>query len=136
MPIDDNLELQLDKSFDFIIHQLIRGNTIQGLKNNKYLFELEQVKEWQSKYGFQFQIYSNDHFIENKPHFHLIKRSDNIDCRLFFDGEVFDCKGKSQLDKRIKEAIEYFLGVSKNQNRIIELWNNKNPFLLIEKLKG
>lgn len=132
--MNDNLELQLDESFDWIIHQLTKGNTIQGLKNNKQHFEFEQVKEWKSKYGFQFQIYPNDHFIKNKPHFHLIKRSDGIDCRLFFNGKVIDCKGKSDLDKRTKEAIEYFLSISKNKSRIIELWNNKNPAFTVKTL--
>ena len=127
----ENLELHLDEGFDWIIHQLTKGNTIEGLKNNIRYSEFEQVKEWKSKYGFQFQIYSNDHFVDNKPHFHLVKKSTNIDCRLFFDGEIFDCKGNSQLDRRIKDAILYFLSITKNQKRLIELWNNKNPTLLI-----
>ena len=129
--MDDILELQLDEGFDWIIHQLTKGNTIEGLKNNIQYFEFEQVKEWKSKYGFQFQIYSNDHFVDNKPHFHLVKKSADIDCRLFFDGIVFDCKGSSQLDRRTKDAIVYFLSIPKNQNRIIELWNNKNPNLTL-----
>jgi hypothetical protein len=43
--------------------------------------ELEKVKEWKSRFGYQFHIYSNDHCLDNKPHFHFIKVSDNIDCR-------------------------------------------------------
>ena len=126
--MEENLETQLNEAFDWIIHQLAKGNTIQGLENNRCYFEFEQVKEWKSKYGFQFQIYSNDHLIEKKPHFHLVKKSANIDCRLFFDGEVVDCKGNLQLDRRTKDAIVYFLSIAKNQNLLIELWNNKNPF--------
>ncbi len=134
--MSENLELQLDESFDWIYHQLTKGNTINGLRDNLIYLEFEQVKEWKSKYGFQFQIYSNDHFIDNKPHFHLIKKSENIDCRLFFSGEIFDCKGNSKLDKKIKDAVEYFLSLEVNQNRLIGLWNIKNPALIINNLKS
>lgn len=126
-----DLEKQLGEGLDWIIHQLTKGNTIKGLKNNKIYFEFEQVKEWKLKYGFQFQIYSNDHFIDNKPHFHLVKKSSDIDCRIFFDGTIYDCKGKGQLDRRAKEAIDYFLENPENQDILKKLWNNKNPNLLV-----
>jgi hypothetical protein len=92
----------------------------------------KQIKEWRSKFGYQFHIYSNDHFINNKPHFHLIKRSDNIDCRLFFDGEIFDHNGNVFLDKKVKEAIIYFLENPGRQQNLIEFWNLKNPTLKLE----
>jgi hypothetical protein len=132
--MSENISLQLDESFDWIIHQLTRGNTIEGIKNNRFFFEFEQVKEWKSKYGFQFQIYPNDHFIEKQPHFHLVKKSDDIECRILFDGTIYDYKGSGRLDKKTIDAIEYFLESQKNKNRLIELWNQKNPSLKVDKI--
>lgn len=122
----------LNEGLDEIIHQLVKGNTIEGLKNGSFWFQLERVKEWKSKYGFQFQIYSNDHLIDNKPHFHLVKVSDKIDCRIFFDGTIYDCKGSIQLDKRTKEALIYFLEDKDIQNRLKDFWNIKNPHLTVD----
>ncbi len=126
------IENKLNQSLDEILFQLSKGNTIEGLKNDRYWMGYEQVKEWKSRFGFQFHIYSNDHLLktamkEYKPHFHLIKHSDNIDCRMFFDGTIYDCQGGNQIDKRTKEAIEYFLSNSNNQSLLLEFWNQKNP---------
>jgi hypothetical protein len=123
----DLLENKLDEYFDWIIDQLTKGNTIDGLKRNRFYSEFEQVKEWKSKFGFQLQIYSNDHFINNKPHFHLVKKSEDIDCRIFFDGIIHDYKGRGHLDKRTKAAIDYFLSNPMIKERLKELWNIKNP---------
>lgn len=95
-----NIEEKLNQTLDDIIHQLTKGNTIEGLKKGKRYFELHQVKDWKSKYGYQFHIYSNDHLIDKKPHFHIVKNSESIDCRFFFDGTIYDCKGKNILKKK------------------------------------
>jgi len=129
--MDHILGKQLDEYFDWIINQLTKGNTIDNLRKDRIYSEFEQVKEWKSKYGFQFQIYPNDHFIDNKPHFHLVKKSDNIDCRIFFDGTIYDCKGKGYLDKRTKDALDYFLSNITTLERLKKLWNIKNPSLTI-----
>lgn len=63
---------KLEYSFDYILHQLTKGISIEEQKRGKIYLELHQVKEWKSKYGYSFHIYSNDHFIDNKPHFHPI----------------------------------------------------------------
>lgn len=118
---------KLDEGFDGILFQLSKGNTIEGLKDGRRWDGFEQVKEWKSKFGYQFHIYSNDHFINKKPHFHLLKNSEGIDCRFFFDGELFDCKGNSQIDKKTQKALEYFLSETKQQEMLIKLWNQKNP---------
>jgi hypothetical protein len=118
---------KLDESFDLIIHQLTKGNTIDGLKNNRLYLELEKVKEWESKYGYQFHIYSNDHPIDKKPHFHLIKKADDLECRIFFDGEIHDFKGRGRLDKNAKDALKYFLENPRNQEILKLNWNHKNP---------
>lgn len=122
-----DLENKLNQSLDEILYQLFKGNTIEGLKNGRLWIELEQVKEWKSKFGFQFHIYSNDHLLDKKPHFHLIKSSENIDCRIFFEGTLYDCKGDNHIDKRTKEAVEYFLSNAVNNSLLLEFWNRKNP---------
>ncbi len=129
--MDTSKEEILNQSFDYIIHQLTKGNTIEGLKNGQRIIELHQVREWKSKYGYQFHVYSNDHLIDKKPHFHIVKNSDNIDCRFFFDGSVYDCKGQNKLEKKVLEALEYFLESSSNFEILINLWNNKNPMYKI-----
>ncbi len=123
---------ELDQGLDYVLDQLAHGNTIEGLKKGRVWMGFEQVKEWKSKFGFQFQIYSNDHFIDTKPHFHIVKKSEGIDCRIFFDGEIYDCKGNQTLDRKIKEAIVYFVADSKRQVLLREFWNKKNPGLLVD----
>lgn len=118
---------ELEESLDEILFQLSKGNTIEGLKKGRMWFGLEQVKEWKNRFGYQFHIYSNDHLIDNKPHFHLRNQSENIDCRFFFTGELFDCKGNSKIDKKIVSALNYLLSNPIQQKRLIEFWNIKNP---------
>lgn len=125
--MDEPIENRLNQSFDSIIFQLSKGNTIEGIKRGSLYMEFEKVKEWKSRFGYQFHIYSNDHFIDNKPHFHFIKSSDEIECRVFFDGTVYDYKGKGRLDKKAKEALDYFLSGEYIQKSLIEFWNSKNP---------
>lgn len=122
-----NLEEKLNISFDYIIHQLTKGNTIEGLKAGTIYMEFHQVKEWKSKYGYQFHVYSNDHLIDKKPHFHILKKSENIDCRFFFDGSFYDCKGQNKLEKKVVDALGYFLETKTIVTMLISLWNNKNP---------
>ena len=128
--MEDEL-LKLDESFDFIVHQLEKGNTVEGMKNRTFYFEFEKVKEWKSKYGYEFHIYSNDHLIEKKPHFHLIKKSIDLECRIFFNGEVYDYKGNGRLEKKAKEALEYFVESDRNQEILKRIWNSKNPMLAV-----
>lgn len=125
--MSDNFEHKLNQSFDFIIHQLTKGNTIEGIKTGHLFMEFHQVKEWKSKYGYQFHVYSNDHLIDKKPHFHILKESENIDCRFFFDGSIYDCKGQNKLEKKVFDALGYFLEENSNITKLINLWNNKNP---------
>ena len=118
---------KLNQLFDEIIHQLEKGNTIEGLKKGLLYYEFHQVKEWKSKYGYRFHVYSNDHLIDKKPHFHIVKESEGIDCRFFFNGSIYDCKGQNKLEKKVSVALEYFLECRSNIAILISLWNNKNP---------
>jgi hypothetical protein len=46
---------------------------------------------------------------------------------MFFDGVICDCKGDNLIDKKTREAIEYFLSSPNNQILLVEFWNHKNP---------
>jgi hypothetical protein len=129
MKMENNLKLEM--SFDDILFQLSKGNTIEGLKKGRRWFGLHQVKDWKNQFGYKFHIYSNDHLIDNKPHFHLIKESENIDCKIFFTGEISTCKGVNKLEKKVKEALDYFLSKPRIQALLVDFWNDKNPDLKI-----
>lgn len=60
-------------------------------------------------------------------HFHILKKSENIDCRFFFDGSFYDCKGQNKLEKKVVDALGYFLETKTIVTMLISLWNNKNP---------
>jgi hypothetical protein len=125
-------EKKLNEGLDNILYQIKRGVTIDEIKKGIFWIELEQIKAWKSRFGFQFQIYSNDHLIENKPHFHIVKISEGIDCRMFFNGKIYDCKGNKNIDKKVLEAINYFLSDNSIQILLQEFWNQKNPSLKIQ----
>lgn len=120
-----NTELAI--GFDEILFQLSKGNTVDGIKANRIWMGYRQVKEWQTQFGYEFHIYPNDHLIDKKPHFHLVKKSEGIECRLFFDGRVYDCKGSKTPDRKVQDALDYFLSLDRNQMRLTELWNTINP---------
>lgn len=124
-----SVEDKLNRSFDFLLDQMAHGVSIEDYKKGSRWYGLQQVKEWKSLFGYQFQIYSNDHFIDNKPHFHLLKPSNDIDCRYFFDGTLVDCSGKGAVEKKIIEPLVYFLSETSTQERLIGMWNAKNPNL-------
>ena len=127
----EQFEEKLNQGLDGIIEQLSKGNSIENMEKGIFWFGFQQVKEWKSKFGYQFHIYSNDHFINNKPHLHVLKQSENLDCRFYFDGIIIDCVGQNKMDKRAAEALTYFLSKEPNQKLLKELWNQKNPTLKI-----
>ena len=125
MSIDINE--RLNAGLDDILFQFSKGNTIERLEQGIRWESFQQIKEWKSRFGYQFHIYSNDHFIDKKPHFHLLNQSNNIDCRFFFDGTLYDCKSSGKIEKKVIEALSYFLTKQIQQSVLIELWNLKNP---------
>ena len=125
MSIDINERLNI--GLDDILFQFSKGNTVERLEQGIRWESFQQVKEWKSRFGYQFHIYSNDHFIYKKPHFHLLNQSNNIDCRFFFDGTLYDCKSSGKIEKKVIEALSYFLTKQIQQSVLIELWNLKNP---------
>ncbi len=129
--MSNDLANNLDRKLDDILFQFSKGNTVEGLRSGSYWMGFEQVKEWKSKFGYQFHIYSNDHLIDKKPHFHILKTSEKIDCRFFFDGELVDCKGENEIGKKVVKALKYMLESPNNVGTITALWNKKNPTLKV-----
>lgn len=123
------IDLNLEKSFDELLFQLSKGVSIDRHKEGTHWDAFEHVKSWNNRFGYSFQIYPNDHFIEQKPHFHLIKKSDGINCKYFFDGSLISCGGDLKIDKKITEAIIYFLSIPKTNELLVALWNKNNPNL-------
>ncbi len=119
----------LNRSFDELKFQFSKGVTIENYENGIRYFGLEKVKEWKSKFGYAFNIYGNDHFIDNKPHFHFDNKEKGVSCKMSFDGEIFESKGKNQIDKKALKELRYFLTMDKTQDIIISKWNEKNPKL-------
>jgi hypothetical protein len=121
----------IEKIFDDLLFQISKGNTIEQILKGSTILDLEQVKEWKSKFGYTFNIYSNDHFIDNKPHFHFDNKSKNIECKISFDGEIFESIGKNQIDKKTLKVLKDFLDTPGIENLLKAFWNNKNPDLKI-----
>jgi hypothetical protein len=119
----------LSRSFDELKFQFEKGLTIESHKKGTRYFGLEKVKEWKSKFGYTFNIYGNDHFIENKPHFHFDHKEKGVSCKMSFDGEIFDSKGKNEIDKKALKELRYFLSMDRTQELIVSKWNEKNPKL-------
>jgi hypothetical protein len=123
----------LNRSFDELKFQFNKGLTIENHKNGIRYLGLEKVKKWKSKFGYIFNIYGNDHFIDGKPHFHFDNKEKGVSCKMSFDGEVFENKGKNNIDKNVLKELKYFLSLERTQELIISKWNEKNPKLKYKK---
>ncbi len=106
--------------------QLSKGLTIDQLQNGQRWFGFEQIKEWKNRMGFKLHIYSNDHLIDKKAHFHLIKESESVDCKFDFHGNLLSC-AKSGASRRILDAVKYFCMQTNHYNKLVQVWNSKNP---------
>jgi hypothetical protein len=125
--MDDEL-LNLEKGLDELLFQLSKGITIDQLKKGKRWYGFEQVKEWKNRNGYKLYVYSNDHPI---AHFHLVKEAEGVDCKFDFLGNLLGCT-KTEVGRRIKDAILYFCELPQNQNKLIQMWNTKNPSYRID----
>ncbi|MEZ4778585.1 MAG: hypothetical protein R2786_04310 [Flavobacteriaceae bacterium] len=123
---------QLDQLFDELQYQFSKGISIENYESGTRWIELEKVKEWKSRFGYQLNIYSNDHFIDNKPHFHFDNISKEISCKISFDGEIFESSGKKEIDRKTLKELTYFLSRTNIQNTLIAKWNEKNPKLKVK----
>lgn len=125
------MSTELEIGFDELLYDLSKGHTIEKMKKGLKRFEFEQVKEWKNRFGYSFHIYPNDHFIDNKPHFHLIKNKGEINCKFFFDATLINCNGNKSIEKQTQEALSYFTSKEFNQGYLKSLWNKNNPTLKI-----
>lgn len=127
----DNDDL-LEKKFDEILFQISKGNEQEKIEENYFYSEFEILKEWKSKFGYKFNIYSNDHFINGKPHFHFDNKQDDLYCKISFEGEIFEIMNNKKIPKNILKELNFFLSKLENKKILIEMWNNKNPSLVVK----
>jgi hypothetical protein len=125
--------INLNSVFDELKFSFEKGLTIENHRAGIRYLGLEKVKEWKSKFGYTFNIYSNDHFIENKPHFHFDNKGKGVSCKMSFEGKIFESSGKYEIDRKVFKELRYFLSLEKTQETIIYEWNNKNPKLKYKK---
>jgi hypothetical protein len=116
-----------------IFDDVINSNTEKNDSLDYGHTELEIIKEWKSKNGYLFNIYSNDHLINKKPHFHFDHKGKGISCKISFSGEIFECKGIAIISSKIHKKLKLFLKEEKINNILINKWNEKNPKLNIER---
>jgi hypothetical protein len=124
-------EKALEQKFDELLFQISKGNTHDKIEKGSFFMEFEQVKEWKSKFGFSFSIYGNEHFIENSPHFHFDNNEKGIACKVGFDGIIFECKRNKSIPRNILKELKYFLKQIDTKELLNQLWNTKNPELVI-----
>jgi hypothetical protein len=123
---------RLDQAFDDLQYQFSKGISFEKYESGTRWIELEKVKEWKSRFGYQLNIYGNDHFIDNKPHFHFDNIAKEIKCKISFHGEIFESSGKKEIDRKTLKELTYFLRRTDIQNSLIAKWNEKNPKLKVK----
>lgn len=121
---------KVEVKFDELLFQISKGNTFEKLEKGIFYIEFQQVKEWKSRFGYKFSVYSNDHFIDNKPHFHLDNESIEVHCKISFDGEILESKRKG-LPKNIQKELNNFLSKNEVQILLRNKWNSMNPSLKV-----
>jgi len=120
---------RINELFDNQLYQVSKGVSHEQMDKGIMWLELERVKEWKSRFGYSFNIYGNDHFINGGPHFHFDNREKEIAAKVSFEGEILESKGKGAVDSKMKKELKFFL--KKHRKRLIELWNLKNPELKV-----
>ena len=128
--MDDHLKLE--RQFDEVLFQIIKGVSQEDYNNGIRWSGFERVKEWQSRNGFTFNIYSNDHFINGQPHFHFDNKSKDIASKISFRGEIFEEKGKQNIPKNIYKELKLFLNSEGTRSILVSIWNSKNPKLKVK----
>jgi len=98
----------LNQIFDNLLYQTAKGRLHLDISSSSVYTELELVKEWKSKFGYQFNIHSNDHFIDNEPHFHFDNKEKGIFCKISFSGVVKESRGTKTIPKNILKILRQF----------------------------
>jgi hypothetical protein len=123
----ENISL-LDKLFDDLLFQTLRGKvTHEQLEQGIRFDQFEQVKSWKQNYGYRFNIYSNDHLIDGKKHFHFNNESENIFCKIDFNGNILETNNPDSVSSKILKELRYFLSKDNTRKLIEEMWDLKNP---------
>lgn len=126
--IRDSLKT-IDLIFDDLLTQIIKGNlTHEEIENGIRYEEFQQLSEWKLKYGYKFNVYSNDHLIDGKKHFHFDNKSDKVFAKFDFKGTLLELKGKPIPSNIMKELI-YFVKKESTQINLHKLWDEQNPTL-------
>ncbi len=120
--------INLEKYFDDLLFQTQRGKVShEQLERGIRYEQFEQVKEWKSKYGYKFNIYSNDHLIDGKKHFHFDNHQEKVVCKIDFDGNLLENKGSKDIPSNIMKELLYFLNKDFIKETLHKMWNDKNP---------
>lgn len=122
--------INIEQLFDEILYQFSKGISYENYNKGQRWIEFEKIKEWKSKFGYNFNIYSNDHLINNKPHFHFDNKEKEIYTKIDFYGNVLESLG-NDIPKKILKDLEFFLTDDKIQKIISEKWNERNPNFMI-----
>jgi hypothetical protein len=121
----------LEQAFDETIFQTAKGITHSSIISSSFYSELELIKEWRSRFGYRFNIYGGDHFIDNEPHFHFDNIEKGISNKISFSGVIKECKGNRTIPKKILKKLLCFIEIVEIKRILIELWNRKNPGLKV-----
>lgn len=120
----------IDLIFDDLLTQIIKGNLSHDDLASKVRYEeFQQVSQWKLKYGYKFNIYSNDHLIDGKKHFHFDNKAQNICTKLDFQCNVLEIKGSKPIPANVFKELKYFVAKENIQSILHKLWNDQNPTL-------
>jgi len=119
----------IDRYFDDLLFQTSKGLTHEQLEKGRRYESFVQVKEWKARFGCKFNVYSNDHLIDGKKHFHLDNNEANIHCKLDFEGNVLEQKGNNSIPSNVMKDLKYFLSNAKMVNELNTTWARLNPTL-------
>lgn len=127
--LEDDL-INLEEQFDGLLFQTQRGKVTHAQLERGVRYEqFEQFKEWKSLYGYKFNIYSNEHFINGEKHFHFDNKQENIFCKIDFEGGVLESNGKKDIPGNVLKELQYFLRKESIKNLLHKIWNDKNSDL-------
>ncbi len=125
---------RIDLIFDDLLTQIIKGNlSHDDLEKGIRYEEFQQVSEWKLKYGYKFNVYSNDHLIDGKKHFHFDNKSENVFAKLDFQCNLLEVKGGKKIPANVFKELKYFVAKESIQSALHKLWNDQNPNLTHEK---
>jgi|GEM_PF-2039880 hypothetical protein len=122
-------DLHLDRNFDdLLIETQDEGLTYEQIEYKHNHEQLQKIKDWNSRYGYTLNIYSNEHLISGKKHFHFDNKEKGIYAKIDFAGNVLEIKGKN-IPSNIEKNLRYFLNQSYVRKMMEDVWSHKNPNL-------